>query len=102
LGCRASSANRKRDEYSAPREQPERHSPSCSHGCRTPSGRRSTAKPMAKTAIESLRKLESDFNAFWPSRNKATPARCSPFFQWRIADYLCGKLHFSPEIARKG
>ena len=65
-------------------------------------GRRSTAKEMAKTAIESLRKLESDFNAFWPSRNKATPARCSPFFQWRIADYLCGKLHFSREVAQKG
>jgi hypothetical protein len=66
------------------------------------SGRRTEAKRMAKSAIESLRKLERDFTAFWPARNKATPAKCSPFFQWRMADYLCGKLHFSPEIARKG
>ena len=65
-------------------------------------GRRTAAKQMAKPAIESLRKLERDFNEFWPLRNKATPAKCSPFFQWRIADYLCGKLHYSPEIAREG
>lgn len=66
------------------------------------SGRRAAAKQMAQGAITALRKLERDFNALWPLRNKATPAKCSPFFQWRIADYLCGKLHFSPEIARKG
>ena len=47
------------------------------------------------------RALEQDFNALWPRRNKGTTTRCSAFLQWRIADYLCAKLHFPPEIARK-
>jgi hypothetical protein len=64
-------------------------------------GRRTEAKWMAQAAIRELRELEQDFNRFWPQRNKATPAKCSPFFQWRIADYLCGRLHFPPEIARR-
>lgn len=65
------------------------------------SGQRAKAKRMAQLALRELRELERDFNEFWPQRNKATPAKCSPFFQWRIADYLCGRLHFPPEIARK-
>jgi hypothetical protein len=34
--------------------------------------------------------LQTDFNAAWPLRNKATPRHCSPFLQWRIDDYLRG------------
>jgi hexosaminidase len=64
-------------------------------------GKRASARHMAQSGICELRALEADFNAFWPWRNKATPAKCSPFFQWRIADYLCARLHFEPEIARR-
>ena len=32
-------------------------------------------------------KLEKDFNAYWPLRNKATPQHCSAFLKWRIRDY---------------
>ena len=58
------------------------------------------AKRIAKVEITELRRLQREFNAYWPSRNKATTAKCSPFLQWRIDDYRRGKLHFPPEIAR--
>lgn len=64
-------------------------------------GQREKAKRMAQLGIAELRTLEREFNALWPRRNKATPAMSTPFFQWRIADYLCARLHFPPEIARK-
>jgi hypothetical protein len=48
-------------------------------------GRGSAAKALAKQGIRELQKLEKDFNALWPLRNKATAKHCSPFFQWRIA-----------------
>lgn len=64
-------------------------------------GKRASARRMAQSGTRELRALEADFNAFWPRRNKATPAKCSPFFQWRFADYLCARLHFAPEIARR-
>ena len=64
-------------------------------------GRRAQAKRMAQAGIRDLRKLEQDFNALWPRRNKGTAVKSSPFFQWRIADYLCARLHFAPEIARR-
>lgn len=64
-------------------------------------GKRKEAKRMAQAGIRELRTLEQDFNALWPKRNKGTTAKCSPFLQWRIADYLCARLHFPPEIARK-
>lgn len=63
-------------------------------------GKRAEAKRMARIGIVDLRSLEQDFNALWPKRNKGTTAKCSPFIQWRIADYLCAKLHFPPEVAR--
>jgi len=37
--------------------------------------------------IRELRKLEKDFNAYWPLRNKATPQHCSAFLKWRIREY---------------
>ena len=64
-------------------------------------GKKAEAKRMAKSGIRELRLLEQDFNALWPRRNKGTTAKCSAFLQWRIADYLCARLHFPPEIARK-
>jgi hypothetical protein len=47
---------------------------------------------MARTGIRELRKLEKDFNAYWPLRNKATPQHCSAFLKWRIRDLLEFKL----------
>jgi hypothetical protein len=64
-------------------------------------GRKAEAKRLAQADIRELRALERDFTALWPKRNKATCARSTPFLQWRIADYLCARLHFPPEIARK-
>ena len=51
----------------------------------------SEATRLAKSGIRELKKLEQDFNALWPLRNKATPRHCSPFLKWRIADYSRGK-----------
>jgi hypothetical protein len=42
------------------------------------------AKTIARQGIRELKRLEKDFNAYWPSRNKATPKHCAPFLQWRI------------------
>jgi hypothetical protein len=50
-------------------------------------GNKSAAKRMARTGASELRKLEKDFNALWPSRNKATPEHCSAFLRWRMDDY---------------
>ncbi len=51
------------------------------------SGKLSDAKKLAQIAIQELRKLERDFNSYWPTRNKATPKHCSAFLRWRINDY---------------
>jgi len=53
-------------------------------------GKVSEAKRLAQIGIRELHKLKSDFNRFWPLRNKATPRHCSTFLQWRINDYLGG------------
>ena len=42
---------------------------------------------LARAGIRELQRLEEDFNAYWPSRNKATPQHCSAFLRWRINDY---------------
>jgi len=42
---------------------------------------------LAQVGIRELRKLERDFNAYWPTRNKATPKHCTAFLRWRIEDY---------------
>jgi hypothetical protein len=47
-------------------------------------GEKLAVKQLAQTGIRELRKLEKDFNACWPLRNKATTRHCSPFLQWRI------------------
>ncbi len=64
-------------------------------------GKTSRARQMARTGIRELRKLDHDFRNYWPSRNKGTTAKCSPFLRWRIEDYERGSLHFPPDVARK-
>jgi hypothetical protein len=42
---------------------------------------------MAQAGIRELQKLEKEFAAYWPTRNKATPKHCSAFLKWRMEDY---------------
>jgi hypothetical protein len=63
-------------------------------------GNKTLARKLAKSGIRELQSIERDFKAYWPRRNKATTAKCSPFLQWRIEDYRRGKLHFPPDVAR--
>ncbi|MDR3455828.1 MAG: family 20 glycosylhydrolase [Verrucomicrobiae bacterium] len=49
-------------------------------------GKDSEAKRLARQSIRELQKLDQDFNASWPLRNKATTRHCSPFLKWRIAE----------------
>ncbi len=65
------------------------------------SGNRVKATKMANRGIRELRGLEKDFSAYWPLRNKGTPAKCAEFLQWRLDDFRHGRLHFPPEIARQ-
>ena len=51
-------------------------------------GNRTEARRLSQRGVRELRRLEKNFNAYWPLRNKATTKNCSPFLQWRIADYL--------------
>ena len=46
----------------------------------------SGAKRLAQTGIHALQKLEKDFNAYWPTRNKATPEHSSAFLKWRMQE----------------
>jgi hexosaminidase len=50
-------------------------------------GEKSEAKLLARRGVRELRKLQKDFNADWPLRNKATTKHCSTFLKWRIEDY---------------
>jgi hexosaminidase len=45
------------------------------------------AKLLARRGVRELNKLEQDFNAYWPLRNKGSTKHCSPFLQWRMEDY---------------
>jgi hypothetical protein len=47
-------------------------------------GKNLEAKILARTGILELKRLQKDFNSYWPLRNKATTKHCSPFLQWRI------------------
>ena len=51
------------------------------------SGKKALAQILARRGLRELRRLEQDFTAYWPRRNKATPRHCSPFLQWRQRDY---------------
>jgi hypothetical protein len=63
-------------------------------------GKHAEAKRLATAGIAALRRIDREFKAYWPLRNKGTTAKCSPFLQWRINDYLRGRQHFPPEAAR--
>jgi len=47
---------------------------------------------MARNAIRELQKIDKEFRAYWPLRNKATPKHCSEFLKWRIRNYLAGRV----------
>jgi hypothetical protein len=51
-------------------------------------GKKLRAKMLAQQSVRELRKLENDFNAYWPLRNKATTKHCSPFLQWRMEELV--------------
>jgi hypothetical protein len=53
-------------------------------------GENSRARRLAKRGIRELGRLDRDFNACWPLRNKGTTEKCSAFLHWRIADYARG------------
>jgi hypothetical protein len=57
-------------------------------------GKKAEAKRRARQQIRSLKKLEIDFAAAWPQRNKGTPLHCSPFLKWRIAALLGVSPHY--------
>ncbi|HET7624751.1 MAG TPA: family 20 glycosylhydrolase [Verrucomicrobiae bacterium] len=61
----------------------------------------SRTKALARNGIRELRKLEKDFNAYWPARNQATPKHCSAFLQWRINDYQNQPARSSENPARQ-
>lgn len=45
------------------------------------------AAEFKRKGIRELRALEKAFAAYWPHRNKGTPAKCSGFLLWRMDDY---------------
>ena len=49
-------------------------------------GKTSTAEKLARRGVRELKRLEKDFDAYWPLRNKATTKHCSPFLKWRVED----------------
>ena len=49
-------------------------------------GKTAAAKQLARLGIRELRKLDKEFNVYWPLRNKATPRHCSAFLKWRIEE----------------
>ena len=63
------------------------HAVLCSGSRRWPKAK-AKRKPLAQQGIRDLRKLQKDFTAVWPLRNKATPKHCIRFLRWRIQDYL--------------
>ncbi|MGA9452619.1 MAG: family 20 glycosylhydrolase [Verrucomicrobiia bacterium] len=61
------------------------------------------AKRLANAGVRELSRLDKEFNAYWPSRNKATPRHSSAFLRWRMNDYrqswtkpATGHLHYQP------
>jgi hexosaminidase len=63
-------------------------------------GKIKEARQLARAGIKALQQIENTYNACWPLRNKATPAKSAPFLQWRRDDYWRGQLHFPPAVAR--
>ena len=55
-------------------------------------GKVSAARRLAAAGIRRLEKLEREFKAYWPARNKGSMRHCTPFLRWRMADYRRGRL----------
>jgi hypothetical protein len=53
-------------------------------------GDKVVAKRLRQAGLTELRRLARDFSQLWPLRNKGTTEKCSPFLQWRMADYRRG------------
>ncbi len=53
-------------------------------------GKKPEARKLAQQGLYELQKLEKDFNAYWPLRNKVTPKHCTQFLRWRMEDYRRG------------
>jgi hexosaminidase len=58
------------------------------------------ARRMAAAGIGALQKLDRDFKAYWPLRNKGTTAKCSAFLRWRMQDYRRATVYYLPGAAR--
>ena len=63
-------------------------------------GETTSARKLARAGMRELRQLDEDFRRYWPTRNKGTTARSTPFLRWRMEDYRKGKLHFPPAVAQ--
>jgi hypothetical protein len=64
-------------------------------------GRSSEASRLAAGGLSALQGLDEEFTAYWPLRNKGTPAKCSTFLRWRMEDYRRGTVYYPPEVARQ-
>ncbi|HEY9510232.1 MAG TPA: family 20 glycosylhydrolase [Verrucomicrobiae bacterium] len=58
-------------------------------------GNSTQAHPLAAAGIRELRRLEKDFNRYWPVRNKGSTEKCSAFLRWRQNDYRRGNFSIS-------
>jgi hypothetical protein len=56
---------------------------------------------LAGQGIRRLKQLEREFKALWPARNKGSTKHSTPWLRWRMDDYRLGRLHYSPEEARR-
>ena len=64
-------------------------------------GQGKQARRLATQGVRELRSLERDFNDYWPTRNKATSAKCSSFLRWRMDEYRRSELVFRPGSAKR-
>ena len=49
-------------------------------------GKDAAAQKLATPMIRELKKLDWEFDAYWPMRNQATPEHCTPFVRWRLQE----------------
>jgi hexosaminidase len=62
-------------------------------------GRKSDARAMATRGVDELQRMDKEFSAYWPRRNKGDAGKSAAFLQWRMEDYRRGKLCFAPGVA---
>ncbi|SPE59721.1 Glycoside hydrolase, family 20, catalytic core [Verrucomicrobia bacterium] len=62
-------------------------------------GKLRSARQLAAGGIRDLQEVDDDFRQYWPTRNKGTTEKCSPFLKWRMDDYRLGRLHF-PSVSQ--